>query len=73
MHFNYGGNDDVIIKDDKRIPIIHVGCTTLVTSTSTFELDNILCAPSFKEICFLYLNLALKIIDLLNFFLIVLL
>ena len=73
LHSDYGGNEDIMIGDGNGIPITHVDSTTIEAPTTTFSLDNVLCAPLIKKTFFLFLNFAIKITHLLNFFLIVLL
>ena len=50
VHFEYGGNDDIIIGNGNSIPISHIGSTTLAASESIFQLRNVLCAPYIKHI-----------------------
>ena len=45
LHFEYGGNEDIMIDDGNDIPITHVGSIILDSSTTIFSLDNVLCAP----------------------------
>ena len=49
MHSKYGGNDDIIIGNGNSIPISHIGSTKLAASNSTFQLENVLCAPHIKH------------------------
>ena len=62
-----------MIGNGNGIPIIHVGSTTIEAPTTTFSLDNVLSAPLIKKNLLLFLNFAIKITHLLNFFLIFLL
>ena len=73
LHSDYGGNEDIMIGDGNGIPITHVDSTTIEAPTTTFSLDNVLCAPLIKKNFFMFLNFSIKITHLLNFFLIVLL
>ncbi|KAJ0010905.1 hypothetical protein Pint_34694 [Pistacia integerrima] len=58
IHSDYVGNDGIIIGDGSGIPITHTGSTTLSSCNSTFQLNNVLCAPSIKKnlICFTILQ-----------------
>ena len=38
-----------MIGDGNGIPITHVGFTTIEAPTTTFSLDNVLCAPLIKK------------------------
>ena len=49
LHSNYGGNENIMIDDGNGIPITHVGSTTIEAPTTTFSLDNVLCAPLIKK------------------------
>lgn len=49
VHYEYGGNENIMVGDGKNIPISHVGHTTISSPSSTFRLKNILCAPSIKH------------------------
>ena len=49
IHNNYGGTEDIIIGDGKGIPITHTGSTLLNSPTTTFTLDDVLCAPYIKR------------------------
>ena len=69
LHSNYGGNENIMIDDGNGIPITHVGSTTIEAPTTTFSLDNVLCAPLIKKTFFLFLNFAIKITHILNFLL----
>ncbi|KAL6338374.1 hypothetical protein AAG906_018745 [Vitis piasezkii] len=40
LHFDYGGNEDIMIGDGNGIPITHVGSTTIDSPKTTFSLDN---------------------------------
>ena len=63
LHFEYGGNEDIMIDDGNDIPITHVGSIILDSSTTIFSLDNVLCEPLIKnkKIFFLFINSAIKI------------
>ena len=69
LHSNYGGYENIMIDDGNGIPITHVGSTTIEAPTTTFSLDNVLCAPLIKKTFFLFLNFNIKITHLLNFLL----
>ena len=77
LHFEYGGKENIVIDNGNDIPITHVGSIILGSPTTIFSLDNVLCAPLIykkkKKIFFLFINSAIKITFLLNFFLISLL
>ena len=73
LHSDYGGNEDIMIGVGNGIPITHVDSTPIEAPTTTFLLDNVLCAPLIKKNFFMFLNFSIKITHLLNFFLIVLL
>ncbi|KAJ0039048.1 hypothetical protein Pint_22927 [Pistacia integerrima] len=49
IHSDYVGNDGIIIGDGSGILITHTGSTTLSSCNSTFQLNNVLCAPSIKK------------------------
>ena len=49
LHFDYGGNEDIMIGDGNGIPITHVGSTTIDSPKTTFSLDNVLCALLIKK------------------------
>ena len=49
LHSLYQGSDDIMIDDGLTLPITHTGSTTIPTSSCTFTLQNILCAPSMQK------------------------
>ena len=36
IHFDYGGNKDIMVDDGKRIPITNIGSTTLDSHNTIF-------------------------------------
>ena len=48
IHFDYEGNDGIIIRDGSSIPIAQIGSSTISSCKSNFHLNNILCAPTIK-------------------------
>ncbi|RVW64257.1 Retrovirus-related Pol polyprotein from transposon RE1 [Vitis vinifera] len=40
LHFDYGGNEDIMIGDGNGIPITHAGSTTIDSPKTIFSLDN---------------------------------
>ena len=46
---DYTCNDDIIVGNGTGISISHTGFSTLHTPTTSFTLNNILCAPSIKK------------------------
>lgn len=48
IYNDYGGNEDIIIGDDNGILIIYTGSIILNSHTTTFTLDDVLCAPHIK-------------------------
>ena len=49
LHFDYGGNEDIMIGNGNGIPITHVGSTTIDSPKTIFSLDNVLCAQLIKK------------------------
>ena len=49
LHSGYGGTDDIITGYGNQFPITHIGSTNLASSNSTFQLNNVLCAPEIKQ------------------------
>ncbi|RWV98511.1 hypothetical protein GW17_00038636 [Ensete ventricosum] len=49
IHNNYGRNEDIVIRDGKRILITHIGSITLNSHTITFTLNYVLCASHIKR------------------------
>ncbi|RWW52554.1 hypothetical protein BHE74_00041014 [Ensete ventricosum] len=68
---NYGGNEDIIIGDGKRISITHTGSMKLNSHTTSFTSMMFCVHPTLKEILFLSLNATNKTILSLNSFLII--
>ena len=73
LYSDYGGNKDIMIGDGSGIPITHVSSTTIEAPTTTFSLDNVLCAPLIKNNLLSVSQFCHQITHLLNFFLIFLL
>lgn len=48
-HSEYGGNEDIMVGNGKKIPITHVGTTMLISPNTTFQLNDVLCAPNIKQ------------------------
>lgn len=49
FHNPYTGPDEIMIGDGSGIPITHTGSTSLPTSSHSFTLSNVLCAPTMKR------------------------
>ncbi|KAJ0037924.1 hypothetical protein Pint_22369 [Pistacia integerrima] len=49
LHAPYIGFDDITIGDGSSLPINHIGSISFTTSTTTFQLDNVLCVPGMKK------------------------
>lgn len=49
FHSLYQGSNDVMIDDGLALHITHTSSTTIPTSSRTFSLQNVLCAPSMKR------------------------
>lgn len=48
IHSDYGRTEDIVVGDANGIPIFYIGSIILDSITSTFKLDNVLCALLIK-------------------------
>jgi hypothetical protein len=44
LHSEYSGTEDIMVGDDKTIPITHTGFTSLITPNNSFRLKQVLCS-----------------------------
>ena len=49
LHYPYSGYDDILIGDGNGLSISHVGSLTLLASSNSLTLDNVLCVPAMKN------------------------
>lgn len=49
MQSEYAGSEDVIVGNGNGISISHIGSSTVDSPSTSFTLDNILCAPLIKK------------------------
>ena len=49
LHTPYSGQDDVMLGNGTNLPINHIGSVSLTTSTSSFQLQDVLCVPKMQK------------------------
>ena len=49
LHAPYDSPEDIVIGDDTRLHITHLGLTSLSTLSHSFTLQNVLCVPHIKR------------------------
>lgn len=48
MHFDYVGNEDVVVGNNIGFIITHIGSSIITSPTTSFKLNDVLCAPLIK-------------------------